>query len=389
MAGTIRREGAARLFWGFALLCCAAALVRWPKESAAAVKEGLELCFNVILPSLFPFFILTSLVVSLGLAGYLGRLLEPVMGPLFHLGGPCAAALALGLIGGYPVGARTALELYEGGQCSRDECERLLAFCNNAGPAFILGAVGAGVFADSRVGLLLWGVHAAASLCVGLLFRFYHASSWRKSGGARRPITACRFSEAFTGAVTGAVGSTLNICAFVVTFAVLLRLLFLSGLLPGLARALGQLLAPLGFDELWGRRLLTGVLELSSGVGTLAGEGSLSGRASMAAFFLGWAGVSVHCQVLSFLGRSGLSTKTYFAGKLLHGLLSALFTSLLFRLLPLEGTVAGYLTEQVEGIAGVDFSTALTVSTAAAWLLFLLFFALAVLGSKRGRVRHA
>ena len=67
---------------GAALLCCALALICWPKEVSAAVKEGLGLCYNVIIPSLFPFFILTSLVISLGLAGYLGRLLEPVMRPL-------------------------------------------------------------------------------------------------------------------------------------------------------------------------------------------------------------------------------------------------------------------------------------------------------------------
>ena len=67
--------------WGTALLCCALALCCWPKEVSSAVREGLGLCYNVILPSLFPFFILTSLAISLGLAGYLGRLLEPIMRP--------------------------------------------------------------------------------------------------------------------------------------------------------------------------------------------------------------------------------------------------------------------------------------------------------------------
>ena len=226
---------------GTGLLLCALALICWPKEVSTAVQEGLQLCYNVILPSLFPFFILTSLVISLGLAGYLGRLLEPVMRPLFHVGGSCAAALALGFVGGYPVGARAALTLYEEGQCTRTECERLLAFCNNSGPAFILGVVGAGVFADSRVGLLLCLVHAAASLCVGLVFRFYHRGE--EKGGLRRassPIAAQRFTTAFTGAVKGAVTSTLNICAFVVCFTVIIRLCFLSGLLPALAGLLAE-----------------------------------------------------------------------------------------------------------------------------------------------------
>jgi len=367
------------------LLCCALALICWPREVSQAVRSGLELCYNVIVPALFPFFILTSLVVSLGLAGYLGRVMEPVMRPLFHLNGSCACVLALGLIGGYPVGARAALELYESGGCTRDEAERLLAFCNNSGPAFILGVVGAGVFADSRVGLLLCLTHAAASFCVGVLFRFYHWDPAAPDRRARLPITAQRFSRAFTGAVGSALSSTLHICAFVVCFTVLLQLLFRSGILPALAGLTGRLLSPWGFTAVWAQRLLTGALELSSGVWTLTGEGSLSGRLSMAAFFLGWAGVSVHCQVLSFLGESGLNVRTYMAGKLLHGLFSAGLTALLCRVFPLGEPVSAYLTEQVAGIAGTDFYTALTVSTAAAWLLFLGFFAMAVLGSRARR----
>ncbi len=94
------------------------------------------------------------------------------MRPLFHVSGACASAFALGFIGGYPVGAKTAISLYENGMCTKTEAERLLAFCNNSGPAFILGVVGAGVFASSRVGVLLYLAHAAASICIGILFRF-------------------------------------------------------------------------------------------------------------------------------------------------------------------------------------------------------------------------
>lgn len=368
------------------LFFCALGLVLWPRESADAVREGLRLCYSAILPALFPFFLLSSLTVSLGLAGYLGRLLSPVMG-LFRLSGACATPLILGFVGGYPVGARAALSLYENGQCGKTECERLLAFCNNSGPAFILGVVGAGVFADSRVGVLLCLVHAAASLCVGLLFRFYKPKEGPRPGGGL-PIRAERFSAAFTGAVKGACVSSLHICGFVVTFTVLLRLLVLSGLLPALAGLLARCLSPLGLTEDWARRLLTGLLELTSGVWSLAGEGSLHGRTAMAAFFLGWAGLSVHCQVLSFLGESGLSIRTYIAGKLLHGLFSAALTALLFRVFPLEAAASAYLAQQVEGIAGVDPATALTVSVTAAWGIFLLFFALAALGVKTGGKRR-
>ena len=353
-----------------ALALATAGLVAAPGEAIAGAKDGLTLCFNVIVPSLFPFFVLSSLVVDLGLAAYLGRALEGLMRPLFRVSGSCAAAVALGFIGGYPVGARTALQLYQQGLCTKTEAERLLSFCNNSGPAFILGVVGAGVFGDSRVGLLLYLTHALASLIVGLLFRFYGGRDARQSSRSSRakPIQAVTVPAAFTGAVTRSLQSTLNICAFVVFFSVVLQLLTAYGVFTALAR----LLALAGFQAEWARRLVAGLLELSSGVSSLRGEAQLMGRVSMAAFMLGWAGLSVHCQVLSFLVDSGLSARTYLAGKLCHGLIAAGLTWCLTRLFPLSAPVADYLAEQTESIAALDFSTALAASSLAAlggWLL--------------------
>ena len=365
------------LILGIALLGGAAALVLWPELTMEAMRDGIRLCGNVILPSLFPFFVLSSLVVELGMSRYLGKLLEPIMVPLFRVSGSCAAALALGFIGGYPVGARTAIQLYENGQCSRTEAERLLAFCNNSGPAFILGVVGAGVFGSGRLGLLLCLTHLLASLAVGVLFRFYRPGDRPRAKGRAPHFQTASFPAAFTRSVTGALQSTLHICAFILFFTVLLRVLARAGILDLLSRLLCALLSPLGLTRSWAERLLTGLLEVSSGVTSLTG-GSLSGRLSMAAFMLGWAGISVHCQVLAFLGDSGLSMRTYVAGKLLHGGLSALLTAALVRLLPLELPVSLYLAQQTETIAQLDFQRALTISAAAAWGMWLFFLALAV-----------
>ena len=393
MSRLFSKEGVRELLLGLGLMGATLALLLDPQASMEAARTGLKLCGNVIIPSLFPFFVLSTLVVELGLAGYLGRLLEGVMHPLFHVSGACASAFALGFIGGYPVGAKTAISLYQNGMCTRTEAQRLLAFCNNSGPAFILGVVGAGVFASSRVGVLLCLAHALASVCVGVLFRFYGREEEGRRGPGRMPprFQARRFTPAFTGAVKNAFLSTLNICAFVIFFTVVLQMLVSSGFLPALAQVLGTVLAPLGMTAEWARRLLTGLVEISSGVWTLSGEGTLSGRLTMAAFILGWAGISVHCQVLSFLGDSGLSAWTYLVGKLLHGGLAALFTAALVRVVPLEAPVAHYLVQQVADIAGTPFSSTLLLSVVCAWVVFLLFFLAAAAGSRKklGKDRRA
>ena len=361
----LRRKWLRDLLLTAALLLATVGLVAAPGEAIAGAKDGLALCGNVIIPSLFPFFVLASLVVDLGLAAYLGRALEPVMRPLFRISGSCAAAVAMGFIGGYPVGARTALQLYQQGLCTKTEAERLLSFCNNSGPAFILGVVGAGVFGSGQVGLLLYLTHAAASLLVGLLFRFYGGREPRRTPPpVRATFETVRASAAFTGAVAKALQSTLSICAFVVFFSVALRLLSAYGVLTALAR----LLALFGVGSQWAKRLVAGLLELSSGVTSLTGVGTQG--VSMAAFMLGWAGISVHCQVLSFLGDSGLSPRTYLAGKLCHGLIAAALTAAVTRLFPLSEPVFSYLADQADAIAGLDFSSALAISLATVFTLW-------------------
>ena len=102
-----------------ALLTAAAALLLHPERASAAVVQGLRLCGSVILPSLFPFFVLSALLTSGSASALFASLLSPLMRPLFSLSGAGASALALGLCGGYPVGARTAAALVENGSLPR------------------------------------------------------------------------------------------------------------------------------------------------------------------------------------------------------------------------------------------------------------------------------
>lgn len=361
------------------------ALIAFPKQTVSAAEDGLKLCANAIIPSLFPFFVISSLIVDTGVTRYLGRLLEPVMRPLFNVGGSCVAAFALGFVGGYPVGAKTVISLYENGTCSKVEAERLLSFCNNSGPAFIFGIVGAGVFSSGKIGLLLYLVHSIASIIVGILFRRWGKSApLADSRAAFHSTPQVPFAKAFSGAVKSAFQSSLNICGFVIFFTIFIKLLFFSGLLPSIAGFIGSIFAPVGFDKAWAERLLTGIIELTSGVWTLKGiEGQITGSVAMAAFMLGWAGLSVHSQVLSFIGESGLSVKTYIIGKLLQGVLSAAFVFIISRVMTLD-VPASYLAQQVSEITNIGFLNSLLISTAGA----LVLLAVIIVASRHGRMHR-
>lgn len=290
------------------------------------------------------------------------------MGPLFRLNGNCAAALVLGLIGGYPVGAKTAAELYQKGLCSKGEAERMLGFCNNSGPAFLLGVVGVGVFGSAEVGLLLCVVHILTALLVGLLFRFYPAGKTSQAKSSHSSSERPHFAQVFTESVKNSFTSLLNVCAFVLLFGILLRLLENCGLLGVLA----GLLTPLGLDGLWCQRLLGGMLELSNGVAALPADTPLV-SIPMAAFLLGWGGVSVLCQTMSVVQDSGLSIQPCVVGKLLHGMLSAGLTALLLRLLPGVVETSALAGERLTQPWQPSFAATLLLSVTLAGFLFALF----------------
>lgn len=298
-----------------AVLMIAAGLILFPSYTASAARDALALCGSVLIPSLFPFFVLSGLVIESGLATRLGHVCEKLMRPFFRVCGVGSSALILGIIGGYPIGAACAIDLYEKRLCSKTEAERLLAFCNNSGPAFILGAIGGGVFHSVRIGILLYAVHIIASICVGILFRFYRYQD-QPSHTTTRTVASKSFTSAFPLSVRNGLQSTLNVCAFVIFFAVLLQILKIFGIIPAFSAILGG--GPLATQG------VIGCFEVTTGLCALhPTSGTLSSHFILASFLLGFAGLAIHCQVLSFLNGSDLSLMPYFIGKTLHGVISA------------------------------------------------------------------
>ena len=245
--------------WGL-LILFAALLFSFPAESAAAARKGIKLCLELLIPSLFPFFVLSSLLISTGLAGLCARPLGKLMSPLFGVGGSGAAALILGAVGGYPVGARTLAQLVERGECAPGEAQRLALFCNNCGPAFFIGAAGAGVFGSKEAGFLMLGANFLAAVLMGLFLRVVHGQAVGENHKGSDSTPLSPLSIQLPECVRSSFASTLNVCAYVILFSILTALADCSGLLPRLTQALATLL-PLEQADTLCRSFLVGLLE--------------------------------------------------------------------------------------------------------------------------------
>lgn len=322
-----------------ALAAAFAALLRFPQEVSAAVTEGLRLSVSVLIPSLFPFFICVNLTSALGLTGVLARVFAPVMRRMFHVSGAGCTAVLCGAAGGYPSGAQCVAALYREGQLSRAEAEYLLLFCNNAGPAFLFGAVGTVLGIGMTGCLLLWGIHLLSALVIGLVNRPKEAPN-----AALPPVQRANASGAVVEAVRSAGQSVLQITMFVAAFSVLARLLTMAA----------AHILPDGVCT-----VLTGMLELSGGIAALANLPiALRWKLALASFFLGFGGLCVRMQTQAVLAPAGLSGCGMLLAKLVQGLLAALITFFLAPLLPetvtaSAGTLPGAFTAGLLACGGI------------------------------------
>lgn len=330
----------------FFLILFTICLVIFSKTNLIATKNGLLLWSNNVVPSLFPFFVITELLSHTNIIHHVGKLFDKVMRPLFNVPGECAFAFIMGLISGYPTGGKIVADLREQGICSKDEGDRMLAFTNNSGPLFIISFVGISLFGDTKTGLLLLSTHILASITVGIIFGKLFAKKTEMATTLstkntpnfvkKEPITFRNFGKILGQSIQNAISTILLIGGFVVIFSVIISILKQSGLLEYFSKLLTPFLTILNFDLSFANPLFSGIIELTNGINMVATIPikSISQNVILCAFLLGFGGISVLFQVSSLLSKTDLSIKKYIIGKFVQGIIAAIYTSLALQFIP-------------------------------------------------------
>lgn len=276
------------------------------REISEMALNGLKLSATTVVPSVFPFILLTDLAVGF-IRFESAKPLRSCFEKIFKINGCGLSAFTSGILGGFPLGAHRAIRLYEDGRISKGECERLMGFANNASPGYVIAAVGTGMLGSARIGICLYAITVISAVISGVIV------------GIKEKYT--HFSDinygqnySFVNSVKSASAICISIIGFVTAFSVMLG---------AMQRLFGGVVLTLAVAPLF---------EIGNAVAMLSKSSLLPHALKMAAiaFAISFSGLCVYFQTAALTDGRDLSMRYYITAKLLQGALAAVISFFVF-----------------------------------------------------------
>lgn len=300
----------------FAVSACTLILI-FPDEASAGAKNGLEFCAGVLVPSLFPFMVISSFTIESGLCSLLEKPFSKIIRHLFNLPGICTSTIIMSLVGGYPVGARGIRGLYEKGLITEKEAKQMAYFCVCSGPGFLITFVGASLYHNKNIGIILLCSSVISVLILGITIGLFNKNKIDTNNIIYSKPKLSDFSQSLAKSATDASRGVIEMCALVVFFSVFIKF--------------GEMVIT-NQNFLKGFYILTEVTTASNNL-------SLNTPIYIIAFALGFGGLCVHFQVFQGLKDIKINKLLFFIFRIIQGILTALFTNILLHFFPVSEQV--------------------------------------------------
>lgn len=263
------------------------------------IQSGINLAIDTVLPSLFPFMIVSKLAVSTNALSPTRRYIAPVFKFLFRLPPPCIDIFIFSLIGGYPIGAVLAKESYNKGEISQNQLQSVMRFCIVGGPGFVIGGIGRQLFNSTEAGIILYISCIISSLICGIISGFF--TKYERFDEMKK--SKIQLSNAFVESVASASKNMLTVCSYVVVFSAIISAIGATDIPPALYNIIAM------------------PLEVTNGAVLSASTAGIPLTSALIAF----GGIAIHCQIFSML-RNELNLYDFFIFRLISSVI-AFFTS--------------------------------------------------------------
>lgn len=297
-----------------------------PEASCSGVRDGLGICLDTLIPSLFPFLFVAHLLVETEALNINSRFISKITEVFFSLPGSAFPIIVLSFIGGFPVGASLVKSAYERKIINESQGRRLLLFCTNPGPSFCLSAVGCVLYNSENIGLIIYASSVLSGLLLGVLSRFFEPENI-KNVFITKTTKKVDFLDSISKSVHGAVNSMLNVCVWVIFFSVL--------------KSLAAVL--IVSEKVYAFFIM--ISEVSNGVCYAAENTDVPVLCSI----IGFAGLCIHLQVMPAVIKLKLKYRFYLVSRIIAAAFNCIICYVLIDLFPQSINVAN-VAEKVESV---------------------------------------
>lgn len=310
----------------FVLIFICIEILTESKSILNSVSFSLQIWKNNIFPSLFPFFVLSEIMVKYGMTEFIGNLLKPFMNKLFKIKSSAAFVFVMSIISGNPANAKYTRELYLNGNLNENEATKILCFTCFANPLFILGTVGLLFLNNKEVGLLILLCHYIGNIIIGLLLRNYYPSKKEdekvsfnyavKMAHKKRISNKENFGEIITNSLLHSINTLLLILGVMTMCLIITTILDNNINLNSVMQS-----------------VLNGSIEMTQGLKYISLEAiPLKLKCVLSVMILSFGGLSVHMQIVSIISDTKIKYFPFLLSRVMHSIISGLLVYLLFNI---------------------------------------------------------
>ena len=293
-----------------------------------SILNAVSFSFNIwkenVFPSLFPFFVLSDLLINYGFIELIGEIFKPIMNKIFKTKGVGAFALIMSLISGFPSSAKYIKELYNKNLIDEKEATKLLMFTHFSNPLFILGTISLLFLNNKEVGLLILICHYLGNIIIGIIFRNYYPSKEETKKTSLKNIinkisdnrikNGKKFGEIITNALLNSINTLILILGVITMFLVITTIIDNNININSFHQS-----------------ILNGFIEMTQGLKYVSIQKvPLKLKCIISTMIISFGGLSVHMQIISILSDTKIKYLPFLTARIIHALISSLLVFFIF-----------------------------------------------------------
>lgn len=282
-----------------------------------SINNSLNIWVNNLIPTLFPFFIISDILINYNFTNYIPNFFKKICKSLFNITDNMITILMLSLISGFPSNARNTRIMYDNKEIDINEANHILIFSHFSNPLFILTTISIFLFNNKHISIILLISHYLSNFILGILFKKYFIH--QSNNKYKKQNSKTNFGNIFINAIKKSIDSILLICGIVTSF------LLLSSIINNTFN-LNQ----------YNSMIIKGLLEITIGIESLGKLNlPLIYKTIITSCFLAFGGLSVHIQVLSQIIDTDIEYKYFLIGRIYQTIISGILTYLICLIYPL------------------------------------------------------